>query len=221
MTKKSLKRILIVVSILFFPSLFYLLLTTGENHFKHLEIYGPKDVAANGDTIYHTIPPFSFINQEGKIITDNDLNGKIYVASFFFATCPTVCPEMNGNLQRVVFKFKDNEGVKFLSHTVNPEHDTVAVLAEYAKRRDANPNQWWFLTGNKDSIYDIARDGYLVNAAQGKTENDFFHSQDFILIDKDKHIRGIYDGLNKFEVDSMMDQIKLLEYEFKEKEKKK
>lgn len=217
MKKKSLGRILIVLGVLFLPSLFWLLLQTGKNQFRHLPVIGPFDVTENGDTVYHTIPAFSFINQEGKQISDQDLAGKIYVASFFFARCPEICPKMNDQLKRVENKFREESQLMILSHTVNPENDSVEVLKEYANERKADKNKWWFLTGNKDSIYSIARNGYLVIAAQGKTADDFFHSQDLILVDKEKHIRGIYDGLEPAEVDTLMDEIKLLLYEYKEK----
>ncbi len=217
MKKKSVRRILIVLGILFLPSLFWLLLTTGKNNFKHLRVFGPFDVSEKGDTVYHVIPHFSFVNQEGKRISNRDLDGKIYVASFFFARCPKICPKMNEELKRVQIAFKGIDELKILSHTVNPENDSVPVLKEYAEKREVDNNQWWFLTGNKDSIYSIARDGYLVLAAQGKTSDDFFHSQDLILVDKEKHIRGMYDGMEPAEVDTLIDEIKLLMHEYLEK----
>jgi len=210
-------RILIVLGILFLPALFWLLITTGKNHFRHLPMIGPFDVNVKGDTIYHTIPSFSFINQEGKTITDKDLAGKIYVANFFFARCPKICPKMTDELKRVQNVYKDMDELRILSHTVNPENDSVSVLNEYARAHQADSRQWWFLTGNKDSIYSIARDGYLVLAASGKTADDFFHSQDLILVDKEKHIRGIYDGLETAEVDTLIDEIKVLMREYVEK----
>ncbi|MEO8085685.1 MAG: SCO family protein [Bacteroidota bacterium] len=215
---KNLKRILIILSILFLPCVFYLVLIQGKNHFKHLEIYGPKEAVANGDTIYHTIPSFSFLNQEGKTITEKDLDGKIFVANFFFATCPTICPKMNFNVKGVTDKYKEDQQVKFLSFTVDPEQDSVQALAAYAKAQGADNNQWWFLTGDKDAIYSIARDGFLVPAAGGKTAADFFHSQDLMLIDRDKRIRGIYDGLDEADVKKLCDEIDVLEREYKEKE---
>ncbi len=217
MKKKSVKRILIVMGILFFPCIFWILLTRGTNHFKHLEIFGPKDVREKGDTIYHTIPSFSFINQEGKTITDKDVDNKIYVANFFFATCPTVCPKMNENLRGIAENFKTVDDIRFLSFTVNPEHDSVPVLATYAEKRNADPKQWWFLTGNKDSIYTLAREGYMLTAAKGKTANDFFHDQNLVLIDKEKRIRGFYDGLDDADVRKLNDEIKVLMYEYVEK----
>jgi protein SCO1/2 len=215
---QNLKRILIILGILFLPCVFYLVLIQGKNHYKRLEIFGPKEAIANGDTIYHRIPAFSFRNQEGKIITDKDLQGKIYVASFFFATCPTICPKMNYNIKGVTEKYSRDPQVKFLSFTVDPERDTVEALAAYAKERGADNSQWWFLTGDKDSIYSLARDGFLVPAAGGKTAADFFHSQDLILIDRGQRIRGIYDGLDEADVKKLCDEIDVLEQEYKEKE---
>lgn len=221
MFSKNQRRVLVLLSIIILPCLFWLLLIMGKNHYKRLEVFGPKDVNEKGDTIYHSIPPFSFTNQEGRTISDKDVDGKIYVASFFFATCPTICPKMNEALKGVVENFKDQKDIKFLSFTVNPEHDSVSVLKEYAKERNADSERWWFLTGNKDSIYALAREGYMVPAAAGKTADDFFHSQDFILIDKDKHIRGYYDGLEDADVKKLNDEIKVLMVEYKEKERKK
>jgi len=217
---QNLKRILIILSILFLPCVFYLVLIQGKNHFKQLEIFGPKEAIAEGDTIYHTIPAFSFLNQEGKTISDKDLDGKIYVANFFFATCPTICPKMNYNLKGLTEKYSRDGQVKFLSFTVDPDQDSVAALEAYAKKMGADNNSWWFLTGNKDSIYSLARNGFLVAAAGGKTAADFFHSQNLLLIDKEKRIRGIYDGLDESDVKKLNDEIEVLEKEYQEKESK-
>ncbi|MFN8166151.1 MAG: SCO family protein [Bacteroidia bacterium] len=204
------KKIIIPLIILAFPVVLWLVLVTGHNHFRTLPILGPIDVSAKGDTSYHTIPAFSMINQDGKTITDKDVDHKIYVASFFFASCPSVCPKVNEEMGRVQFAFKDDKKIRMLSFTVDPERDTVPALKEYSQKMRADSSVWWFLTGNKDSIYDLARDGYLVPAAMRTAENDFFHSQDIVLIDKQKRIRGVYDGTDHAEVDSLIDHIKLL-----------
>jgi len=211
------KKFLIVFLILFFPSVAYLLLHTGKNNFRKLQVYGPKEVGSNGDTLYHTIPPFRFTDQSGHTVTEKDLDGKVYVASFFFANCPDICPKMNNQVRRAADVYKDNKDVAFVSFTVNPEHDTVPVLAEYAAKLNATKLPWSFLTGNKDSIYKLAGEGYLVYAAKGKGSFQFFHSQDLILIDKDKRIRGIYDGLEKKEVDTLIDEIAVLLFEYEQK----
>ncbi len=215
-----LKRSIILFSILVLPSLAYLFLRTGKNNFKHLAIFGPRDVAVNGkDTVYHQVPPFSFINQDGKVITDKDFDGKIYVANFFFATCKGICPKMSIQMGRVVKKFKDNKEVLLLSHTVNPEHDSVSVLAEYAKFYNADSKKWAFVTGDKKEIYDIARNGYFITALKGDGgPDDFIHDEKLILIDKEKHIRGYYDGTSVNDVSRLLDEIKVLLGQYKEKE---
>lgn len=215
-----LKRSIILLSILVLPSLAYFLLKTGKNNFKHLAIFGPRDVAVNGkDTIYHQVPPFSFVNQEGKTVTDKDFDGKIYVADFFFTTCEGICPKMAIQMNRVVRKFKDEKDVVLISHTVNPEHDSVPVLAEYAKTYDADSKKWAFVTGNKKEIYDIARNGYFISALKGDGgPEDFIHDDKLILVDKEKHIRGYYDGTSPKEVNRLLDEIKVLLGEYKERE---
>jgi len=219
MNLRNLKRILIILGVLFLPAVFYLVLIQGENHFRTLEVYGPKEAISSGDTLFHQIPSFSFQDQSGNTISSRDLEGKIYVANFFFATCPSICPKMNYNLKGVTEKYKDDQRVRFLSFTVDPEKDSVAALFAYAKEMGADNNRWWFLTGNKDSIYTLAREGYLVSAAEGKTAGDFFHSQNLLLIDPDGRIRGIYDGLDEAEVKRLLDEIDVLEFEYKPKDK--
>ena len=207
-------KILAPLLVILFPVIFWLVLIRGHNNFKKLPVIGPFDISVNGDTVYHTIPHFEFTNQQGKIISDKNLAGKIYVANFFFATCKTVCPKMNEQVQRVQETFKDVKDLQLLSFTVDPENDTVAALAEYAKRMKADNSKWWFLTGAKDSIYTLAREGFLVPASLGNGARDFFHSQDLILVDKDKKMRGIYDGTEPADVDTLIDEIKVLLKEY-------
>jgi len=207
-------KILAPVLVILFPVIFWLLLTRGHNKYKRLPIVAPFEVNAKGDTLYHTIPPFELKNQQGKSISEKDTEGKIYVANFFFATCPSVCPKMNEQVHRVQEAFKDAKNFQILSFTVDPENDTVEALAAYAKKMKADNDRWWFLTGQKDSIYSLARNGFLVPAAVGNMESDFFHSQDLILIDKEKRMRGIYDGMDPIMVDTLIDEIKVLMKEY-------
>jgi protein SCO1 len=206
----GLKKLAIPLIILAFPVVLWILITRGHNRFRELPVFGPIDIAANGDTVYHTIPAFTFTDQTGKKVSSADLENKIYVVNFFFATCKTVCPKMNDQVARLQGAIKDQKDVQILSFTVDPENDSVEALAKYADKYRADPNVWHFLTGNKDSIYNLAREGFLLPAAERQAENDFFHSQDLILIDKQKRIRGIYDGMEKAEVDTLVDEIKLL-----------
>ena len=222
----SVKKGLILIAILIVPSLAYLLLSTGKNKFIPLAIYGPKkvdSVLVDGkyriDTVYHKTLPFSLTDQRGQTITDKDLEGKIYVANFFFATCKSICPKMTGQLQTVQKKFAAMRDLKIVSHTVDPERDTVEALAQYGKQNLVKPGKWFLLTGDKKHIYDLARHSYLVNALQGDGgPEDFIHSELLVLVDKDKRIRGFYDGTNPEEVDRLVDEIKVLKVEYKEKE---
>lgn len=207
-------KILAPILVILFPVIFWILLTRGHNTFKKLPIVAPYELSVSGDTVYHTIPPFEFTNQQGRKISDIDLKDKIYVANFFFATCQTVCPQMNEQVQRVQEATKDLKDFRIISFTVDPQNDTVEALAAYAEKMKADNSRWWFLTGNKDSIYTLAREGFLVPASAGSEARDFFHSQDLILVDKEKRMRGIYDGLEKADVDTLIDEIKVLLKEY-------
>lgn len=216
-------KIIILVLLLSLPSIFYVVLTTGKHDFVRLPYYGPHEIAENGkDTIYHSIPAFKFVNQNGDTVTDKTFDDKIYVADYFFATCNTICPQMAVQLLRIQEKFAyTKEQVKILSHTVNPENDSVPVLNAYANMVHADTSMWTFVTGDKKELYDIARKGYLLNALQGDGgPNDFIHSEIFVLIDKQKHIRGIYDGTKIGDVNKLIDDIKILMAEYIIKEKK-
>ncbi len=213
-------KLLIPIIILAYPVVFWLAISCGKNHFKRLPVIGPVEVTESGDSLFHQVGDFHLLNQEGKTISQKDLDGKIYVANFFFASCKSVCPQMNENVRRIQEKFKGVDELKIVSYTVDPENDTIPALAAYALKMKADNKQWWFLTGQKDSIYDLARDGYLLPAAQRTKENDFFHSQDLMLIDKEKRIRGIYDGTERAEVDTLIDEIKVLMHEYFERDHK-
>lgn len=199
MATPQLKKIGILITILVLPSLFYLLLYSGEHNYTKLAIYGNRTAVENADgsfdTTYHQIPYFEFINQDGKKVTRDDMLGNVYVADFFFVTCPTICPKMTTNMKYVQDKFEGRKELRFLSITVNPEEDSVPVLKEYAEKVHANTNNWDFVTGNKEEIYDIAFKGFFVNVAKDSiAEGGFLHSQLLILIDKQGRIRGYFDG---------------------------
>jgi protein SCO1 len=171
----------------------------------------------SGDTIPFVIPDFNFTNQYGKEISNKDFDDKIYVANFFFATCPDVCPEMNNNLTIVYDKFKSHDNVMILSHTVHPEHDSVAVLAAYAKKLGVNDNKWYFVTGSKTALYRMAEYEYRITATKGSGPKDFIHSEMLVLIDADKHIRGYYNGRDFKEIQRLNDGIKVMLKEEREK----
>ena len=186
-----------------------------KHSYTTLPIYG--SVEMSGDTIPFVIPDFNFTNQYGKEISNKDFDDKIYVANFFFATCPDVCPEMNNNLTIVYDKFKSHDNVMILSHTVHPEHDSVAVLAAYAKKLGVNDNKWYFVTGSKTALYRMAEYEYRITATKGSGPKDFIHSEMLVLIDADKHIRGYYNGRDFKEIQRLNDGIKVMLKEEREK----
>ena len=185
---------------------------------KKLPIYGRKEIKEikiNGetlfDTIEHTISNFSFINQEGNIVNNQTFKGSIYVADFFFTSCPTICPIMKTNLLDVYQYFEGNDEVKFLSHTINPIYDNVERLKSYSKKLDVNSNIWHFVTGNIENIYDLAKKSYMVSALEDSNEpGGFLHSGTFLLVDKKIRIIGIYDGTDKSEMKKLINDIKTL-----------
>ncbi len=214
---KNKKKLLILVFLLSFPSLLYVFLSIGKTNFIRLPYIGERSLAANGkDTIYHSIAPFSFTNQDGVTVTDRDYDGKIYVVDYFFTTCKTICPKMTTELIRVQQKFAHTKGlVQILSHTVDPENDSVPVLKAYSEMVHADTKTWNFVTGDKKKLYEMARQSYLLNAVEGDGgPDDFVHSELFILVDKEKHIRGIYDGTDIKAVTNLIDDIKVLMAEY-------
>ena len=179
----------------------------------------PKEIYVMG-LPGHKVKPFSFTNQDGKTITNKDVEGKVYVVEYFFTTCKGICPKMNESMERVNKAFKGNKDFMILSHTVDPEIDTMEQMKRYSIRFDADPNQWMFLTGDKKALYDAAKESYLITAEDTsnrvKIEDDFVHDQHFVLVDRTGHIRtglkslSTYDGLVKKDVDTLISDIKVL-----------
>lgn len=164
---------------------------------------------------FHKIPPFSMTNQEGETVTDKTFENKIYVADFFFTTCPGICPKMTTNMGIVQEAFKDDNDVMLISYSVTPKIDSVSRLKEYALNKNINSKKWHLLTGKRKEIYDLGRQAYFVEEDLGekKEVDDFLHTENFVLIDKNKHIRGIYNGLNKTSVAQLIADIKTLKKE--------
>ncbi|AQG82088.1 SCO family protein [Spirosoma montaniterrae] len=221
----------ILLATLVVPALLYLFLRFGtQNHFT-LPRYLPKIDSAKGeplmgkvvmpdgsekiDTIYNRIPPFKLIDQNSDTVGQSLVEGKIYVASFFFTRCGTICPKISSQLTRVQSIFQKNPDILFLSHTVDPEHDRPEQLMAYAKRYEAIPGKWYFLTGTKTDIYELAMHGYflpVVDAGlkEGKPDETFIHSEKLVLVDKDGIVRGFYDGTDKKDVDRLVLEIRVL-----------
>jgi protein SCO1 len=185
-----------------------------------LPVYGESKIGANGDTLYHTVGNFSFFNQFGDTITEKTIANKMYVADFFFATCESICPKMSDQLKRVQSKFLNDTNFLILSHTVNPNNDNVQVLNEYGGKYGAIINKWHLMTGDKKSIYDLAKTSYLVNAIEDDgSEQGFLHSETFLLVDTERRLRGIYDGTDSIDVNRLVKDIVILKLENKNNEK--
>ena len=201
--------LLILIPVIFI--VWYLFREKQDKPLTYLPYFGPKHALKVNDTTYHFIPDFEFTNQFNEKVTQTTLKNKIYVTEYFFTTCQSICPVMNTNLERVYKEFKDKPEFMIVSHTVDPEMDTVPVLMEYAKKHGVVSKKWLFLTGEKPKLYDIARKGYLLNAEEGTGDaDDFIHTQNFALIDKEKHIRGFYDGTDSLEINRLIQDVKLL-----------
>ena len=163
----------------------------------------------------HKIAPFSLINQEGDTITEKTFEGKIYVTDFFFTFCPGICPKMTANMGRLQDAFLTDKDVLLLSHSVTPERDSVPVLKEYAENKGIISSKWHLATGNQEEIYRLGRLEYFVEEDLGITKNvdEFLHTENFVLVDKNRHIRGIYNGLNKSSINQLIADIKTLKKE--------
>ncbi len=225
--KKAKKTITITLLflLLVLPPIIYFYVTRGFNNFINLEIIGQDN---------HTISDFSFINQNKDTVTNHDMHGNIYVASFFFTSCPTICPVMTKNMAYLQSELSVYPGIRFLSHTVDPLNDTPEKLLEYisfmkSKYININTNNWDFVTGEKEKIYDIAK-SYFVNVSEDVlAPGGFLHSEYFVLIDKEGRIRsgidqnnnviGVYDGTNEIQMKDLINDIKVLMAEYKKPKK--
>jgi protein SCO1/2 len=163
---------------------------------------------------YHIISDFSLINQNGKTITQEDYKDKIYVADFFFTTCQTICPIMTDHMVQVQNKLKNDSEIMLLSHSVTPEIDSVAQLKKYALKKGVDATKWNLVTGEKKEIYKLARKSYLAVKTDGNgDEYDMIHTENFILVDKKKRIRGFYDGTDDLDIEQLLKDIEILKRE--------
>lgn len=182
-----------------------------------LPIYYPEDVDEKGDTIYHTVSNYKMADQNGDTFSLSQLDTCIYVANFFFTKCHSICPPMNRNMRFIAEKMAYAPNIHFISHTVDPESDSVPVLKEYARIRNAAKLKWHFLTASQASMYNVAINYYKLLAVE-EVADSFIHSEKFVLVDKQKRIRGVYNGLgDKKETDRLLDDIQNLFYEYSKK----
>ena len=191
---------------------------------QRLQVFQPKDV--NPELVdadmqrtakAHRIAEFKLVDQMGDTITNADFDGKIYVADFFFTTCPSICPKMTANLTELADFYKNDEDIMFLSHSVTPQIDSVEVLSAYGNEHGADPTKWKLVTGSKKHIYELARRSYFAVTTEGDGgESDFIHTENFILVDKERKIRGFYDGTSKKDMDRLKNDITILRYEYED-----
>jgi len=211
------KKILILVLILAVPGfLYYLLTAKGKNRYKPLPIYGPKMVAKTShkfhgkvipDTIYHIADDFNLVNQDGKNVSFESYPNKIIIASFFFTNCPTVCNDVNRNMDSLAHAYVNNKLIQFISITVDPQRDSAAALKKYAAKFGVSTAKWSFLTGDTSAIYNFARKSLLVNAL--KAGDDFIYSDKIIMLDAGHRIRGYYSGTSNTDVSRLSDEIRV------------
>jgi protein SCO1/2 len=199
--------------------LFWTACKPGSADKKTLPIYGnrqPVTKTVNGkavsDTIYQTIAKFKTVNQYGDSVSNKSLDGDIYIADFFFTTCPSICPIMHRNMLSVYNEFKGTGAIKIISYTIDPKHDSVPVLKKYADKLGVSGNSWWFLRGEKEDIYKLS-ESYLVRKPQEDAKQQFIHDGSFLLVDKQKRVRGAYDGTDPKQVEQMIADIKELQAE--------
>lgn len=215
---KSTFIFLFFFSILFIPILYFLVKPKAE-----LPVYNPVDVNPRlvADEVKHIrrdhrIRDFQLINQNGDSITQRDFEDKIYIADFFFTRCQTICPIMAINMSELQNYYKDDNDLKFLSHSVTPVIDSVPVLKAYANKNKAMDGKWEITTGEKAHIYELARKSYFAVLDEGDGgEQDFIHTEQFVLVDKKKQIRGFYDGTDASEIERIIKDIEILKNEEK------
>ncbi|WP_192348320.1 SCO family protein [Algoriphagus sp. Y33] len=208
-------RILSILGLALIPFLFSGCFSSGEKNtpLPKLGNWHIDEKTVDGkviqDTVYHQIADFSFTNQDGETITKTSVEGKVYVADFFFTTCPTICPIMKKEMLRVYEEYADNPDFKILSHSIDPTHDTQEVLKDYAYKLGIEDAETWnFLTGDAEKIYEIGQTSYMTTAQEDQAAaGGFLHSGAFVLVDQNGHIRGVYDGTKTDQVDQLISDI--------------
>ena len=217
--KKSIPTLLFLIVFSFIGvTVFYQLMSQDER----LKIYNPidinprlVDISVKNLKKNHTISDFELINQNGKTITNTTYKNKIYIADFFFTRCQTICISMDYNMSELQEYYKDDNDIMFLSHSVTPTIDSVSVLKEYAIKKGVIDGKWNVTTGSKSHIYDLARKNYFAVLDEGSgDENDFIHTEQFVLIDKERRIRGFYDGTEKEDMNKIKKDIIILKSEY-------
>jgi len=214
MKGEKLKKIAGILIILGLPAIFLLVFATAKHHFQKMPIFGPRHYSAEiQDTVYHTIPNFKLVDQEGDSIGVDAFEGKIAIVDFFFTSCRTICPVMNRNMHNVQRKLDDPSytDISLFSFTVDPENDTPEVLKEYGSDAGADFNKWTFITGPKGIIYELGSKSFFLAAAEDVlAPGGFLHSEKLVLLDRKQRIRGYYDGTVTEDIEKLIDDVKML-----------
>jgi protein SCO1/2 len=179
-----------------------------------LPVLGERDIV-DGDTIYHTIPDFAFVNQDSQLVTNQTFAGKAYVADFFFTNCPTICPKVTKQMLRIHDAFKDEDQLLLLAHTIDPKRDTVGKLKMYSSNLEVESSKWHFVTGEKDKLYEIADDYFSIAIENPDVPGGFDHSGRIILVDPQRRVRSFCDGTDPESVTKFLDDIEKLLKEMK------
>ncbi|HOY04599.1 MAG TPA: SCO family protein [Saprospiraceae bacterium] len=182
----------------------------GDSKPKVLPILGERDISPAGDTLYRQIPDFQFVDQDSQLVNNATFANKIYVVDFFFIHCPTICPKVKANGLRIFEKFKNDDRVGMLSHSIDIKHDTVAALKRHADKLGIDSKKWHLVTGDHDAIYKIAFDYFSVAKEDPDSPGGFDHSGRMILVDKNRHVRSFCDGTDAADVDRFMQDISVL-----------
>ncbi len=208
---------LVLVCILLVPILIFLFLKGFGNNTYNIPVYFEKGVdnpfreCPVADTTQHYIPEFSFTNQEGETVGRADMKGKITIVDFFFTSCPSICPKMSAEMERVNDMFRDEDHIQIMSISIDPQYDTPEILKEYAEKHKAEAGKWDFLTGDVQETYALAKCGFIIPTVDGLgVPDDFVHSDKFVLIDELGRIRGYYSGTSREDVDLLMLEAKVL-----------
>ncbi|SKB47484.1 SCO family protein [Maribacter arcticus] len=202
----------------FLGTLIFLVLSCNNWGREELPIYNPSDfnaelvdVSLQSSNGNHTVSDFELINQNGKIVTQEDYRDRVYIVDFFFTRCPSICPLMTSNMIKIQNEFINNSDIMLLSLSVTPEIDSISVLRKYANDKGAIDSKWNITTGNKKHIYELARKSYFAVVEQGDGGmQDFIHTPNFILVDKKRQIRGVYNGTEDEEINRLMDDLRIL-----------
>lgn len=212
----------LLIAVIVFTAALSSALAESENTLPYYDSmeFTPKWIEAGSAELdgFHAIPDFEFIDQDGETVSHESMQDKIFVANFFFTSCPGICIRMRSKLSMVQEAYLDDSEVAILSHSIRPSSDTVEVLKEYAIRNNVQSNKWHLLTGNKELTYSLAKSAYFANEDLGELKEakdllDFLHSENLLLIDKNRRIRGIYNGLSASSVNYLIEDIKLLKSE--------